>query len=553
MRKNLLLAFVAVLSLTSAFGQMTSDFESLTLNDESAWDGFSATLSTFENDLTVGNAIFQNSYTRSDWGSGLSESWKGFSYSKVTDNTTAGYGNHYSCIAGTGADSSVNYGVLFTPMGLDKVSFENSFTPTTLSLCNATYTYHSMRDGDSFAKKFGGEDGKDPDFLLLHIIGLLDDTVIDTIDFYLADYRFENNDEDYILNEWTNVDLSSLGSIDAIRFVLSSSDNGDWGMNTPGYFCVDNFGSIDFEDLTFTSGEFWNGSSAALGTHESDFSDGQATFNNSYTLADWGYGMTGSFTGWAYSNKTDVTTAGYSNLFSSIAGKGANNSETYALCDNRSGYDNLNLGSALVANSMYITNGTYAYLSMTDGDAFAKKFGGEDGNDPDFFMLRIFGYLNGEKTDSVDFYLADFRFEDNTQDYIVDDWEMVDLTSLGTIDQIGFTLSSSDTGDWGMNTPAYFFIDELQLSTSSNVEFVENTVEIKMYPNPATEMVTISSEQQIERVDLISISGQLAVSSRQSAVGSQLVQLNVGDLKPGVYLVRIHTEQTIQTKRLIIK
>ena len=45
------------------------------------------------------------------------------------------------------------------------------------------------------------------------------------------------------INQWTYVDLSQFGEIDAIMFSLSSSDNGTWGMNTPAYFAMDNFGA----------------------------------------------------------------------------------------------------------------------------------------------------------------------------------------------------------------------------------------------------------------------------------------------------------------------
>jgi hypothetical protein len=61
----------------------------------------------------------------------------------------------------------------------------------------------------------------------------------------------------------------------------------------------------------------------------------------------------------------------------------------------------------------------------------------------------------------VEFYLADYRFADNRDDYILDTWQYVDLTSLGMIKSLEFTLSSSDIGEWGMNTPAYFAIDTL--------------------------------------------------------------------------------------------
>jgi hypothetical protein len=41
------------------------------------------------------------------------------------------------------------------------------------------------------------------------------------------------------LNQWSEVDLSSLGEVKSIEFALSSSDVGTWGMNTPAYFAAD--------------------------------------------------------------------------------------------------------------------------------------------------------------------------------------------------------------------------------------------------------------------------------------------------------------------------
>jgi hypothetical protein len=64
------------------------------------------------------------------------------------------------------------------------------------------------------------------------------------VEFYLADFRFADNSQDYILDSWGFVDLSALGTVDFLEFDLSSSDNGAFGMNTPGYFALDNFGAI---------------------------------------------------------------------------------------------------------------------------------------------------------------------------------------------------------------------------------------------------------------------------------------------------------------------
>ena len=103
-------------------------------------------------------------------------------------------------------------------------------------------------------------------------------------------------------------------------------------------------------------------------------------------------------------------------------------------------------------------------LSMLRGDDFAKQFGGATGDDPDWFLLSVTGYVGDTAAGSVDFYLADYRFGDNGQDYVVDTWEWVDLTGLGEVDGLGFALSSSDTGEFGMNTPGYFALDHLVVS-----------------------------------------------------------------------------------------
>ena len=105
---------------------------------------------------------------------------------------------------------------------------------------------------------------------------------------------------------------------------------------------------------------------------------------------------------------------------------------------------------------------------MCDGDSYAKKFGGTTGDDPDWFKLKIFGYQNGNFIDTVVFYLADFRFTDNNQDYIIKDWTFVDLSTIENSVSLTFELSSTDNGQYGMNTPAYFFIDNLDYTTKIN-------------------------------------------------------------------------------------
>ncbi len=80
----------------------------------------------------------------------------------------------------------------------------------------------------------------------------------------------------------------------------------------------------------------------------------------------------------------------------------------------------------------------------------AKQFGGADGTDPDYFKLLIWGFGGTASTDTIEYYLADYRFEENEKDYIIKTWQWVDLSSLGRVDSLMFGLESSDNGDWGM-------------------------------------------------------------------------------------------------------
>jgi hypothetical protein len=189
------------------------------------------------------------------------------------------------------------------------------------------------------------------------------------------------------------------------------------------------------------------------------FVSGAASFNHSFTE----YFPGCCWSGWTYSNETDATTPGYLNQFSAITGGGAGGSANYAVA--YLGAPAITFAAPSIVNSLAVTNTTYAGLSMKLGDGFAKRFGGDDGTDPDFFKLTITG-LNaaGAVTGSVDTYLADFRFADSAQDYVLDQWRTVDLSALGTVQSLRFALASSDMGSFGINTPTYFAVDNLSVT-----------------------------------------------------------------------------------------
>ena len=199
----------------------------------------------------------------------------------------------------------------------------------------------------------------------------------------------------------------------------------------------------DFEDLGLAAESYWNGADGS-----GSFTSGDYTFVNNFT--DWGeYGT--SWDGFAYSTMTSTTYASLDDQYNCCVGHGANGSQTYAVvyCN---AYSNLPTvkrtdGEPFKVYGFSVTNSAYAYTSMKEGDAYAKKFESDD-----WFLLTITGYYLKDKVGTETFYLA-------ANGVIVNDWKLVNLESLGTVDRLELNLLSSDTGEWGMNTPAYFCID----------------------------------------------------------------------------------------------
>ncbi|QDU54451.1 DUF4465 domain-containing protein [Aeoliella mucimassa] len=247
--------------------------------------------------------------------------------------------------------------------------------------------------------------------------------------------------------------------------------------------------TVDFAGLLDAPESHWNGPAEQGETVEGEygpevvgtFASHGLQFTNIYEQTY------GSWRGFSYSNETDTTTAGFTNQFSACAGSGhGTTDDTYAVgfghwdldetFDSDEPFDpsnqahlfalpTLELPYGSTIESTWITNTTYAALSMRDGDSFAKAFGGEFGTDPDWLRITAYGTdASGTPLDgSVDFYLADFRSTDAGEDYIVADWTEWDLSALEGARRVHFNLASSDVGLFGMNTPATFALDDITL------------------------------------------------------------------------------------------
>lgn len=115
-------------------------------------------------------------------------------------------------------------------------------------------------------------------------------------------------------------------------------------------------------------------------------------------------------------------------------------------------------GSVFYPDDLYVTNTSYGYYAMKNGTAFSKAFSADDS-----CVLLINGYLNGaRKYDTVHVYLA--KGTD-----ILDYWKKIEVSKLGNVDTLVFTMKSTDSGQWGMNNPAFFCIGSMRYNLTEEL------------------------------------------------------------------------------------
>lgn len=309
---------------------------------------------------------------------------------------------------------------------------------------------------------------------------------------------------------------------------------------TKTFFLVSLLGSVfsvsaqfnaDFEAVSLNGQGFNNGSNLQGGYISADL-----FFKNGYDT------QFQSWFGFGASSVNDSTTEGYNNQYGCYAGGGANGSQKFGVAylstfpSVRYPTIRKSAGSASpTLVSFQYTNNTYAGLSMKNGDAVAKKFGGITGNDPDFYKMIVSNHYNGQVTGTAEIYLADFRFANNSQDYIVKGWRTATFNFPTPFDSLTFDLQSSDNGTFGMNTPAYFCIDDLTFDVVTEIES-ELTSGISISPNPVLNQLTISGLKEGPEISITDLTGRTIEFT--SATELHGIKLEISTIPAGIYQIR---------------
>lgn len=181
-----------------------------------------------------------------------------------------------------------------------------------------------------------------------------------------------------------------------------------------------------------------------------------------------------------------------------------------------------NDGKIYEPQGVYLNLNSYAYYSIEYGDSFARAF--TNGDD---FTVTIHGVAEDETEKSIEVSLASYTNGDLT---INRGWKYVDLTSLGAVNELYFTMNSTDSGAYGMNTPGYFCLDKLSVKAAaeSAVASFEEDAKGAISYDRASKTVTVDNGAfAVVR----NIAGQTLMSSDNGS-------LNISDLPAGVYVIK---------------
>ena len=113
-----------------------------------------------------------------------------------------------------------------------------------------------------------------------------------------------------------------------------------------------------------------------------------------------------------------------------------------------------NSAEALAVTGFYVTNTAYTYDAVLNGDGYKPAF-----STGDYMTLTVNGYNGETATGSVVFYLADYRSEDASEHFAVNEWKWLDLSELGAVTRLEFDMFTTKSNEYGFTTPTYFCLD----------------------------------------------------------------------------------------------
>ncbi len=200
-------------------------------------------------------------------------------------------------------------------------------------------------------------------------------------------------------------------------------------------------------------------------------------------------------------------------------------------------YDLDGLGSVAISFYFYPN-------SMENGEDFWVRYNDGSG------WQTVATYASGSSFNNGSFYTATVTLDAASFNLTDGAQFRIQCDASGNGDQVYIdevTVTGSQTS--GFSTGPVVTIEELPtlVSFNANDEIEED---IKLFPNPTSEKVSIQVTDEIKHISIFNMEGREIL--RRSYEGIEQTILDVSSLATGVYMISVQTEEELITERLVI-
>lgn len=211
----------------------------------------------------------------------------------------------------------------------------------------------------------------------------------------------------------------------------------------------------------------------------------------------------------------------------------------------------------MAVSSANRTIGGFTYVPETrilNGLAYANPTGGSG---PGLYNINL--STGGLILDANKWYKVIFYVDYTTNKAT---WQIPDKNVNGSFDIVSVASEAPDeisflaiaaAGNAMSSTLKYdnYVVSAVNNTTAS----VDNVVSTKfnIYPNPASDIITITNQENIgvEKISIVDMNGRIVKT--QSFTNQSEIQLNISDLRAGVYIFNISTKEGTASKKVIKK
>jgi len=109
-----------------------------------------------------------------------------------------------------------------------------------------------------------------------------------------------------------------------------------------------------------------------------------------------------------------------------------------------------------------------------------------------------------------------------------------------------------------VNQLAYYYIDDICISTDSNYctnwtgvteSYLDNS-QIKVFPNPTKDIISIFSQEKIEAIQIINSMGQVIYID--NTINKNKIEVSMGKFNKGIYFIRIKENNKIHNSKILL-